>query len=119
LGRAADGARDRAKNVRQKGGLVAPRLRLRPQIARREVGSVGLEQQPVARDLAHQLEQMLSAALVADPAGDADIQAEAEVGLQLFALAGEAVGYRGFHLMVFEDLRESRMGIARMEKKRL
>ena len=56
--RAAEGARHRAQDVRQEGGLVAPRLGLRLEVPRREVGRVGLEQQPVARDLAHQLDQV-------------------------------------------------------------
>src|SRR6185436_19020488 len=119
LGRSPEGARHRAKDVREVGGLVAPRLGLWLEIPRRQVGRIGLEQQPVARDLAYQLEQVLAAALVADPAGDADVETEIEVGLELLALTGEAVGNRVPHSMRFEDLREPRVGVARMEKKRL
>ena len=37
--------------------------------------------------------QVVPAAFVADPAGDADVQAEFEVGLQFGLATGEAVGY--------------------------
>src|SRR3989440_6666806 len=90
----------------------SPRPGLGPEIARREVRRVGLEEQPVARDLAHQLEQVPAAPLVADPAGDADVEAEVEVGLQLLLAAGKAVRDRFFHLVVLEDLGEPRMRIA-------
>jgi hypothetical protein len=56
LGGSAEGARHGFQDVRQQRGLIATRLRLRLEISRREVGRVGLEQQPLARDLAHQLE---------------------------------------------------------------
>src|SRR5690348_14719653 len=88
-GRAAERTRDGVENMRQEGGLVAPRLRLRPQAPRREIGRVGLEQQPVARNVLYQLEQVFAAPLVADPAGDADVQPEIEIGMQLRFLAGE------------------------------
>src|SRR5688572_5453918 len=112
LGGTAEGARDGFQDMREEGGLVAPRLRLRLEISRREVGRVGLQQQPLARDLAHQLEQVRAAALVADPAGDADVQAEVEISLQLLALAGEAVGNGVPYSMVFQDLRKSGMSVA-------
>ena len=119
LRRAAEGVRHGVENMRQEGGLVAPCPGLRPQVARREVRRVRLEQQPVFRDLLHQLEQVLSAALVADPAGDADVQAEVEVGLQLFRCAGEAVRDRLLDFVMFQDLAEPRVGIPLMQEKRL
>src|SRR5688572_17528982 len=109
LGGTAERARDGFQDVRQERRLVAPRLRLRLEISRRKVGRVGLEQQPLARDLAHQLEQVRAAALVADPAGDADVQAEVEISLQLPALAREAVGNSVPYPMVFQELRKSGM----------
>src|SRR5690348_6715175 len=83
-----EGARHGAEDMRQERGLVAPRLGLRPQVTWREIGRVRLEQQAVARNLAHQLQEMLAAPLVADPAGDADVEVEVEVRAQLLALAG-------------------------------
>ena len=62
--------------------LVAAMRGLGLQVARQQVRRVGLDQQPVERDLAHQFAQVLAAALVADPAGDADRQAEVEVVAQ-------------------------------------
>ena len=69
--------------MRQVRGFVAPRFRLRAQVAGREVGRVGFQHQAVRRDVLHQGEQVRAAPLVADPAGDADVQAEVEVGVQL------------------------------------
>src|SRR5262249_21443420 len=111
LRRPAERPRDGAQDMRQEGGLVAPRPGLRAQVARREVGRVGLEQQPLARDLANQLEQVPAAALVANPAGDADKEAEVEVGAQLFALSREAMGDRVLDLVSLQDVVESGMRI--------
>ena len=73
LGGATERARYRVEDVRQEGWLIAPRLGLRAQVARREIGRVGLEQQPLFRDFLDELEEVLSPALVADPAGDTDV----------------------------------------------
>src|SRR5262245_32533349 len=116
LGFAAERACHGAQDVRQERRLVAPRFRLRLQVARREVGRVGLEQQAIARDLAHQLQQVLAAPLVADPAGDADVEAEVEIGAQLLALAGEAVGYGLWRFVGRNYLREPGMGVPGMEE---
>src|SRR2546425_13166840 len=108
----ADRAGNSLRDVRQKSRLVALTSGLGPEIARREVRRVGLEKQPVAGDLAQQLEQVPAAPLIADPAGDADVEAEVEVGLQFLFAAGKAVRNRFFYLVVLEDLGEPRMRIA-------
>src|SRR3954468_20344102 len=98
LRRPAERPRDGPENVRQKRRLVAPRLGLRSHVARRQVGRVCLEQKPVVRDVAHEPEQVLAAPLVADPSGDADVQAKLQVGVELVLFAGETVcdGFSGF-----------------------
>src|SRR6266705_4332000 len=100
----------------EKGGLVAPRPGLWLEVARREIGRVGLDEKPVARDLAHQLEQVPAAALVADPAGDADVQAELEAGAQLVAPAGEAMGDGLLYFERLQDLGKTRMRVPRMQR---
>jgi hypothetical protein len=62
---------------------------------------------------------MPPAALVADPAGDADVQAELEVGPQFFALAGEAVRDGVSYFVFFKYFGKSRMRISRVQKERL
>src|SRR5688572_7013664 len=93
LGRSPQGACDRVQDVGQERGLVAARLGLRPEVPRREVGRIGLQQQAVEWNVAHQLDQVPAAALVADPAGNADVEAKLEVRVQLGFLAGEAMRY--------------------------
>ena len=73
---------DGAGHVGQEGRLVAARSRAIGEIARGEVGSVGLDQQAARGDEADQGPQLLAAALVADPAGDADVEIERQVALQ-------------------------------------
>src|ERR1051325_6036760 len=119
LGGSANGARYGSEDVRQEGRLVAPRLRWRMQVARREVGRIRLEQQPIGGNVAHEREQMATAALVADPAGDADVEAELEIGVQLLLLAGEAMRHGVLHAVRAQDLREARMRVARMQEERL
>src|SRR5439155_26210199 len=59
---------------------------------------------------------MLAAPVVADPAGDADVQPELDVSVQLVALAGEAVRHGSLHLVRAQDLRKAGMRIARMQE---
>mgnify|MGYP003520886974 CR=1 FL=1 len=61
------------------------------QVARQQVRGVGLHQQAVERDFAHQFAQVLAPAFVADPAGDADRQAQFQVVTQLAPVTGEAM----------------------------
>ncbi len=105
--------------MRQKSRLIAAQLGLRAQVARREIGRIGLEQQALVRNVAHQLEQVRAAALVADPAGDADMEAEVEIGVQLVLLAGEAMRHRLAHAMVAQDLGKARMRVARVQEEGL
>src|SRR5262249_55183342 len=111
LDRAAERARHGARDVRQERGLLAARLGLGLEVARREIGRVGLEQQPFPRDLLHELQEMAPAALVADPAGDADVEIELEIGAQFVALPGEAVRHRALHPVVLQDLVEPRVRV--------
>jgi len=73
----------------------------------------------VQRDFAYQRPQVLAAPLVADPAGDADVEAEVDVRVKLVDATGEAMGDGLFHSMVPENLRKPRMRVPRMQEKRL
>src|SRR5688572_11564090 len=77
--------------MRQIHRFVAPALRLRPQVARQEIRAVRLDQQPLRRDRAHDFAQMHPTALVADPTGDTDVQAEIEVSARLVDSRREAM----------------------------
>src|SRR5678815_815103 len=107
----AERARHGARDVRQEGGLVPARLGLRPEVARRQIGGVGLEDQPVAGDFLDEIQKMAPAALVADPAGDAHVEVELQVGAQFVALAGEAVRHRALDLVMLQDLVEARVRV--------
>src|SRR6185503_2385701 len=91
LRRTPESPGDGIQYMREEGRLVAPRLGLGPEIARRQVGRIGFQQQSVRGDLLDEVEQVLAAALVADPARDADVKTELHVSAQLVSLAGEAV----------------------------
>ena len=71
--------------------FVAARSRFGSQIARQQVRTVGLEQQPLGRHLWHEGSEVCAAALIGDPAGDTDRETELQVALQLLLRAGEAV----------------------------
>src|SRR5438045_7559415 len=65
VGRPAERAGDRLHAVGKESRFVAPRLGLRTQVARREVGRIRLDEQAIARDLAHEVEEVLAPPLVA------------------------------------------------------
>src|SRR5947209_6659120 len=117
--RTAERARHGLQYVRQESGLVAPRLRLRPHVAGRQVRRIGLEQQAIARDVAHERKQMLPAALVADPAGDADVEPELDIGVELVLLAGKAVRNGARRAIAAQDVGEARVRVARVKEERL
>jgi hypothetical protein len=71
--------------------LIAAGFRRRPDVARQEVGRVGLEHEPVGRDSAHHFTQVLPAALVVDPAGDADAKTQFEIGVAFLLTSREAM----------------------------
>ena len=108
-------------DVRQERRLVAAVLGHRLQGARQQVGGVGLHHQPVRRDVLHQLAQVRAAALVAQPAGDADMPVPVEVVEQLLAGAGEAVHHRrpGPALEVLHHRHEVGVGVALVQEQRL
>src|SRR5690349_1544913 len=89
------------------------------QTPRREVGRIGLEQQPVARDVAHELEQVRATPLVADPAGDADMKTEVQVAMKLGLLAGKAMGDAFLNFVGFQDFGEPGVRIPRVQEQRL
>src|SRR4051812_16682874 len=62
---------------------------------------------------------MRAAALVADPAGDADVEPEIQIGMQLLGFAGEAMRHRCFHAVRAQHLREARVRVARVQEERL
>ncbi|MCY1464699.1 hypothetical protein D9M71_827610 [compost metagenome] len=63
---------------------------------------------------------MRAPALVADPAGNADVQVEVEVAEQRLLLPGEAVHHRGRQLVaeVAQDLQQTLAGVAFVQKNR-
>src|SRR6185437_3463225 len=80
-------------NVRKIHRLVTARGRLGMQVPRQEVGTVRLEEQPVRWNSPHELQEVRTAPLIADPTGDADRQPELEITLELRGAAGETVRY--------------------------
>ena len=89
-------------------------------MARQQVGAVGFQHQPVGGNLADQLAQVVAAALVADPAGQADMQVEVQVAIERRALAGEAVYdcLRNIVTPGLEDLQHAAAGIALVDEQR-
>ena len=57
---------------------------------------------------------MLPAALIADPAGDADVEPELEIGVELVLLAGKAMRNRARRAVPAQDFGEARMRVARV-----
>jgi hypothetical protein len=83
--------RDRPRDVRKVHRLVAPRLRLRFEVAGQQIGRIGLQHQPIGRNARHGSAQVRAAAFVANPAGDADAQPERQIVLEFGNAAGEAM----------------------------
>src|SRR6185312_12232733 len=78
-------------DVSQERRLIPAPCRLGMEVAREQIGPVGLQQQAVGGDFLHQRQQVCAAALVTDPAGDADRQIQLEVAQQLRLSTCEAV----------------------------
>src|SRR6516225_10396178 len=72
-------------------GFVAARGRFGSEVARQKVGTIGLEQQPLGRHLRHECREVRAAALIAEPARDADRKPQLQIAPQLLSRAGEAV----------------------------
>src|SRR5690606_2936484 len=109
-----------AHDLGKKGRLVLAALRFGAQGARQQVGRVGFEHQQPLGNLAHQRLQVSASAFVADPAGDADVQVEIQVGIECALVAGEAV-HHGRAEMIAEgpqDLHQALGGVALMEEYR-
>ncbi len=118
LGRFTTTGRHHLGDVRQKSGFVAFRARF--QIARHQIGCVGLDHQAAGWNAGHLLAQQLAAAFVAEPAGHPDMQPQRQTLVQLLVGAGEAVqhGSRQSGQPGPQDLDETGVRIAAVEKHR-
>ncbi len=88
------------KNVREVSRFV-PAVAGMPQagfreVAGEQVGGVGFQHEAVERNAAHQFTQVVTTALVANPARNADVQIAVQVVLKFLAGAREAVHYRSW-----------------------
>jgi hypothetical protein len=101
--------------------LITPRLGLRLEVAGQQIGRIGLHHQPIGRNARHGAAQVRAAALVADPAGDADAEPERQVVLELGNTAGEAVSHSADEpaVKVLQYCLEIVMCVALMKKYRL
>ena len=75
--------------VGQVGRFVATIFRFGPQGAGQQVRRITFEHQATARDITYQRVQVGTAAFVADPAGNADMQVKVEVAEQRLFLPGK------------------------------
>ncbi len=89
---------DRGRGRRDKGRLVA----LAAIGYRGEIGGIGLDQQPVERQVAHDRPQLLGVA-ERDDAGNRDVEAERERRFGQGATAAEAVHHTRRRPLLFED----------------
>ncbi len=90
--RLATCTRNGRSNMRQIRRLIPPRYRLRMQVTRQQIGAVRLQQEPLRGNFLHERHEMRTTPLVANPARNADCQAHLEVGHEIIARSGEAVG---------------------------
>ena len=109
---------DDAQDFREVLRLVGARRGL--QGFRSEVGCVGLEEQALVRDVAHEFAQARTALRVADPACDADVQPFGKRPVQRVAIGGKAVPHaaREFGKRFFENTAEIGKGVTLVEKER-
>lgn len=66
------------------------------EVAGEQVGGVCFQHKALERNAAHQFTQVMTTALVANPARNADVQVAVQVVLKFLAGAGEAVHYRSW-----------------------
>lgn len=106
--------------MRQIHGFITPALRFGFQIARQEVGRVGFDDQPVRWNLSHGVAQVQAASFIADPAGDADVQIEIQIGTDLIAARREAMRHATPQLRAefSQDLDKILVSIALMQEYR-
>ena len=83
--------RDGPDNPDQICRLVAPHLRLWLHRARQKIRRIRFYQQSVVGDLRNQRSQFAAAAVIADPAGNADVTIEFEIAGKLVGVAGETM----------------------------
>jgi hypothetical protein len=84
-------ARDFRTDVGKVHRLVAAVRGHRLDVARQQVGRIGFQQQTLGGNVPDQVAQMRAAPLVAEPAGDADVEIALEVVAQFFFVAGKAM----------------------------
>jgi hypothetical protein len=113
--------RDRPRDVGKVHRLVAPRLGLRLEVARQQIGRIGFEHQPIGRNARHGGAQLRAAPFVANPAGDAYAKSERQVLLELGDTAGKAMSHSADETSVEvpEDGLEIVVGVPLMKKYRL
>src|SRR5476649_496509 len=109
---------DFAQHFWQVGRFIAAVFRLGSQRARQQVGRVAFQHQTATWDFPDQRVQMRPTALVADPAGDADMQVEVEVAEQRRLFAGEAMHHGSAQVVavILEDLQQALVGVALVKK---
>lgn len=101
-------------------GFITPALWLGFQIARQQIGRIRLNDQPVGGNLSHHLAQVQAASFVADPAGDADVQVEIQIGTD-FVHAGREAMRDTTHqarAVLLQDRDEIFVGVALMQEYR-
>lgn len=121
LGRFAARAGDCGAYVRQVRRFVATRRWCRMQVARQQVRRIGFQQQPILWNAADERGEMPAPPLIAEPARDADRQAELQAIRELRGLAGEAVrdAAQRACIMLAQRTDEIRVRIALMQEQRL
>ena len=119
--RFAASPRNSRRNMGQIGRLIPARFRLAGQVTRQKIRPIGLEQQPIRWNLAHERQQVRAAPLVADPPGDADRQIQFQAGCELLARAGKAMGDPAHErrAVLFQNSYKIRVCIALVQKNRL
>src|SRR5688500_6059329 len=102
----------------QEARFIAPTARPRVQVARQKIRRVGSEQQAIGGYAPPELAQMQAAALVADPAGDADVEPEPQVIIELCVVAREAMRdtAREPRPVLAQDSHERRVRVALMQE---
>lgn len=87
---------------------------------RQEEGRVGLDHQAIGGDLRHPLAQGRAASLVADPAGDAEMQIQRAAGFDHGDVTGKAVQHRARQggTVLPQDGEKVVLGIALVQKHR-
>ncbi len=106
--------------MREEGGLVTAVGGFVGQIARQQERRIGLDHQPVIRDVDNAGAQCPAAALVADPARDPNVQIQIETAMQEGLIGGKTMQHRcrqGIAVLRHNG-KKIGLGVALMEKGR-